>query len=262
MARQWARPLITALIVGGVALIVVLNLDLRPSSSTPPPQEPPTADANSAAPPPARRALPAGFREYPIGDEMVKNAMQVAAVWLPSVQMEGMEGLSDPALIHLEADVRATEGNPNGFAKDEFVPYLKITYTISPAGGGPPIHQGELIPMVARDGLHYGANIAMPRAGYLPPDLSDRPPLRRGPGPPLRPGHGRRPLVAAVRGDVRLGLPGPSPGRFDRVQSMRPPPAPGRVADRGRGGPATASRPDFRGRGGEFCLTGAWRAIR
>ena len=72
-------------------------------------------------------------------------------------------GLRD--LIHLEADVQATEGNPNGFAKDEFVPYLKISYTISPAGGGPPVHQGELIPMVARDGLHYGANIAMPGPG-------------------------------------------------------------------------------------------------
>src|SRR4051794_7725869 len=124
MRNQWARPLITTLIVGGVALIVVLNLDLGPSSSPPSPQKSPSDRANAPSLPPAGRALPAGFREYPIGDEMVKNAMQVAAVWLPSVQMEGMEGLVDPAVIHLEADVRATEGNPNGFAKDEFVPYL------------------------------------------------------------------------------------------------------------------------------------------
>ncbi len=163
MIRQWARPFITALIVVGVALIVVLNLDLRPSSLDPSPQKSPPDTAKYS--PPASGTSPMGSREYPIGDEMVKNAMQVAAVWLAAVGMEGMEGLSDPSLIHLEADVRATEGNPNGFAKDEFVPYLKITYTISPSGQGPPIHQGELIPMVARDGLHYGANIAMPRAG-------------------------------------------------------------------------------------------------
>jgi len=182
MRGQWARPFITAMIVGGVALIVVLNLDLRPSSSTPPLQKPPTVDASSPPPPAARAALPAGFREYPIGDEVVKNALQVAAVWLPSVQMEGMGSLADRDVIHLEADVRATEGNPNGFAKDEFVPYLKITYTISPAGGGPPVHQGELIPMVARDGLHYGANIVMPRAGSYRLTYQVAPPTAGGLG--------------------------------------------------------------------------------
>ena len=209
MARQWARPLITALIVVGVALIVVLNLDLGSSSSTPPPQEPPKADRELRSPAPARRALPAGFREYPIGDEMVKNAMQVAAVWLPSVQMEGMEGLSDPALIHLEADVRATEGNPNGFAKDEFVPYLKIRYTISPAGGGPPIHQGELIPMVAGDGLHYGANIAMPRAGSYRLTYQIAPPSAGGLGRHSDPATGVAPWWPPFEATFDWDYPGP-----------------------------------------------------
>ena len=209
MTNQWARPLITALIVGGVALIVVLNLDLRPSSSTPSPQRPPTADAKSPPPSPARAALPAGFREYPIGDEMVKNAMQVAAVWLPSVRMEGMEGLSDPALIHLEADVRATEGNPNGFAKDEFVPYLKIRYTISPAGGGPPVHQGELIPMVARDGLHYGANIAMPRAGSYRLTYQIAPPSAGGLGRHSDPATGVAPWWPPFEATFDWDYPGP-----------------------------------------------------
>ncbi len=39
-------------------------------------------------------------------------------------------------MIHLEADIKATEDNPNGFAKDEFVPYLKVAYAIVPASGG------------------------------------------------------------------------------------------------------------------------------
>ncbi len=209
MIRQWARPFITALIVGGVALIVVLNLDLRPPSSTPAPQKPPTVDANS--PPAARVALPAGFREYPIGDEMVKNAMQVAAVWLPSVRMEGMEGLSDPDVIHLEADVRATEGNPNGFAKDEFVPYLKIAYTISQAGRGPPVHQGELMPMVARDGLHYGANIAMPRAGSYRLTYQVAPPSAGGLGRHSDPATGVAPWWPPFEATFDWDYPGPVP---------------------------------------------------
>ena len=79
---------------------------------------------------------PAGFREYPIGDEVEKNEMLIKAVWLPPVQMEGMEDPASSNLIHLEADIHATEGNPNGFAKDEFVPYLVVHYTIAPARTG------------------------------------------------------------------------------------------------------------------------------
>jgi len=159
MLRRWAGPLITALIFGGVVLVVVLNLDLKGSSSSgPPPRVAP------AAPAPAL-GKPAGFREYPIGDPVERNRMRIAAVWLPPIQMDGMAGPAGSDLIHLEADVRATEGNPNGFAKDEFVPYLKVGYTITPASGGAPIRRGQLLPMVAVDGLHYGASVAMPRAG-------------------------------------------------------------------------------------------------
>jgi uncharacterized protein involved in high-affinity Fe2+ transport len=209
MSRQWARPLITALIVVGVALIVVLNLDLGSLSSTPPPQESSKANPDSATPAPARRALPAGFREYPIGDEMVKNAIQVAAVWLPSVQTDGMEGLSDPSLIHLEADVRATEGNLNGFAMHEFVPYLKIRYTISPAAGGPPVHQGELIPMVAGDGLHYGVNITMPRAGSYRLTYQIAPPSVGGLGRHSDPATGVAPWWPPFEATFDWDYPGP-----------------------------------------------------
>src|SRR5262249_53236669 len=112
---------------------------------------------------------PAGFREYPIGDEVEKNQIRIAAVYLPPVEMEGMPDTGSSSLIHLEADIHATEGNRNGFAKDEFVPYLVVDYAILRLDVGDsratePI-RGTLIPMVARDGLHYGASIDMPNAG-------------------------------------------------------------------------------------------------
>jgi periplasmic iron binding protein len=108
-----------------------------------------------------------GVPEHPIGEPVEKNHIQVVAVWLSAVKMEGMAATSAGAsdLIHLEADVKATKDNPNGFAMGEFVPYLKIAYSIVPAKGGTAIDKGELSPMIARDGLHYGANILMPKPG-------------------------------------------------------------------------------------------------
>jgi len=155
--------LISALILGGVILILVLNLN--PSRATRPTTESASKEATKTLDNPTQGAAkPAGFREYPIGDAVFKNQMKIVAVWLPPIQMEGMADMGSD-LIHMEADVHATENNPNGLALDEFVPYLKIHYTITPAKGGAVIQQGDMIPMVARDGLHYGISVAMPPAG-------------------------------------------------------------------------------------------------
>jgi uncharacterized protein involved in high-affinity Fe2+ transport len=176
--RRWAGPLVTLLIVGGVALILALNLNLN---ATPPGQ---STSPETLAPAPVSPAIkPAGFREYPIGDEVLRDHMRIAAVWLPPIAMEGMPAMSAGGdVIHLEADIHATEGNPHGFAKDEFVPYLKIRYAVTPAGGGAAIHQGELLPMVARDGLHYGASLAMPKAGAYRLTYNVEPPSAGGLG--------------------------------------------------------------------------------
>jgi uncharacterized protein involved in high-affinity Fe2+ transport len=178
MFRRWAAPLITVLIVGGVALVVVMNLNFDGAShSKSQPNEPapvarPTLDS----------AKPMGFREYPIGLPQMKNSLKIAAVWLPPIQMDGMGGPASSDLIHLEADIHATEGNPNGFALDEFVPYLQIHYQVVSADGGKPIQDGVLMPMAARDGLHYGANIAMPKAGSYTLILDIDPPSKNGLG--------------------------------------------------------------------------------
>jgi uncharacterized protein involved in high-affinity Fe2+ transport len=171
---------VTVLIGGGVALILLLNLNLEPSRQ---PSPLPAGGDQTSVPPPAAAPKPAGFREYPIGDEVRKNHLRIAAVWLPPIAMEGMPAL--PAggdVIHLEADIHATEGNPNGFARDEFVPYLKVHYTITAAEGGAVIHQGELMPMVARDGLHYGASLSMPTPGAYRLTYAIEPPSAGGLG--------------------------------------------------------------------------------
>lgn len=159
----------------GIAVLVFLGLNLNlngwnrsDSAAKAKEQQGGAAGASPANPSAASGSeKPVGFREYPIGDEVVQNEIRIAAVWLPPIQMEGMpDAPSD--LIHVEADVHAVEGNRNGFAKDEFVPYLKVSYEIRRVGDpvdGPPFASGPMIPMVARDGLHYGANIAMPQAG-------------------------------------------------------------------------------------------------
>jgi uncharacterized protein involved in high-affinity Fe2+ transport len=129
---------------------------------------------------------PAGFREYPIGDGIEKNQIRIVAVYLPPVEMEGMPVATSSSLIHLEADIHATEGNRNGFAKDEFVPYLVVDYVIMPQDGSSeqlvePI-RGTFMPMVARDGLHYGASIEMPRAGRYKLIYAIKPPSAGGLG--------------------------------------------------------------------------------
>ncbi len=124
--------------------------------------------------------------------------MLIKAVWLPPVQMEEMEFPTSTHLIHLEADIHATEGNRNGFAKDEFVPYLVIHYTIAPADGTggdkaiAPI-KGQLMPMVARDGLHYGATIEMPDAGHYKLIYRIEPPSAGGLGRHVDPATGVEP---------------------------------------------------------------------
>ena len=188
MIERWKGPIVVGLILAGVVAVLALNVNWKgwrglgsndPRSSQAP-SSPVPASETGVRP-------PAGFREYPIGDDVERNQIRVAAVYLPPVQMEGMRDASSSALIHLEADIHATAGNRNGFAKDEFVPYLRVRYTIVPSGAlergktSEPI-QGTMMPMVARDGLHYGATIEMPVAGRFKLTYAIEPPSAGGLG--------------------------------------------------------------------------------
>jgi periplasmic iron binding protein len=166
MSQRWIGPIVIFLILGGVASILLLNLNLKGTRSR-------DAGAPSAAPAQDQtsttsRQRPAGFREYPIGDSVERHQMRIDAVWLPPVQMDGMPGPPPSDVIHIEADIKATAGNTNGCSKDEFIPYLTVHYTIVPEGPAAksvePIRR-PMMPMVARDGWHYGASVLMPKAG-------------------------------------------------------------------------------------------------
>ncbi len=194
---RWAGPLVVAAILAGIVLILALNIETGGSSAivAPPgqgtkaavPEATQTASARDD-PNPVTPAPGKPLSETPIGEEYRDDDrhLRIGAVWLPSVEWDGQKALTGSDLIHLEADVKASENNPNGFSKFEFIPYLKIRYTIEPVGGGGggggPSLQGELLPMVASDGLHYGATLSMPRAGNYKLRYEVQPPSSGGLG--------------------------------------------------------------------------------
>ncbi len=106
------------------------------------------------------------FKEYPAGEPIKINDMEIAAVYLQPIDMEprGMGLPAAKADIHLEADIHATEGNKNGFGAGEWIPYLTIAYTLVNTDTGDK-QEGTFMPMVASDGPHYGANIKMMGGG-------------------------------------------------------------------------------------------------
>ncbi|MBS0576947.1 MAG: iron transporter [Proteobacteria bacterium] len=111
-------------------------------------------------------SLPAQAIEYPIGTPQQRNGMEIAAVYLQPVTMEpdGMMRKAEQSDIHIEADIHALANNPNGFEEGAWMPYLVITYQITKAGSSTPI-SGDLMPMVANDGPHYGDNVKLAGPG-------------------------------------------------------------------------------------------------
>ena len=102
--------------------------------------------------------------EVPIGEPHAINGMEVGAVYLQPTLMEPMMPGMGPADVHLEADIHAAPGNNNGFGAGEWIPYLGITYQIRKLGSDWNVI-GAFMPMVASDGPHYGANVALDGPG-------------------------------------------------------------------------------------------------
>mgnify|MGYP000480612524 CR=1 FL=1 len=121
------------------------------------------------------------FKEFPIGEAQTVNTLEVAAVYLKPIDMEprGIDLPASQADIHLEADIHADKGNPNGFGAGEWVPYLTVSYRLENKDTGK-VLTGNLMPMVAVDGPHYGANIKMPGAGNYALSYHIDPPSRQG----------------------------------------------------------------------------------
>jgi len=108
----------------------------------------------------------AEFKETPIGEPQIVNGLKIAAVYLDPIEMEphGIDLPASKADIHLEADIHAEKGNPNGFGAGEWIPYLTVTYRLQNTDTGK-VLTGKFMPMVAKDGPHYGSNVKMPGAG-------------------------------------------------------------------------------------------------
>lgn len=115
--------------------------------------------------------------ETPIGKPQVQGGMEVAAVYLQPIAMEpaGMMREAKNSDIHLEADIRAVKGNSNGFGEGDWVPHLGVRYKLLKAGETKAL-EGDLMPMVASDGPHYGDNVKLMGPGKYTLTLTVQPP--------------------------------------------------------------------------------------
>lgn len=121
------------------------------------------------------------IKEYPIDVEKIVNRMKIAAVYLKPIDMEprGSDLAASQADIHLEADIHAAPGNLNGFGAGEWIPYLTIHYKVENLDTGAR-KEGKFMPMVAKDGPHYGSNIKMLGAGNYKVSYTIESPLKQG----------------------------------------------------------------------------------
>jgi uncharacterized protein involved in high-affinity Fe2+ transport len=222
MSERWVGWAIALGVIGGVGLVLLLNVDPGGGRAT---ARSPEAAARDAAPQQSPAAPSGTFREYFIGDAEQREAehLEIVPVWFPAVMLDGVQTPGGSHVVHLEADVRATANNPNGFALGEFIPYLKIRYEIQPAGGGTPL-AGELIPMVARDGLHYGANVALPGPGRYRLTYHVEPPSAGGLGRHADPDTGVEPWWRPfdVRWDWDYQPPAPAGAAASDVGAQPP----------------------------------------
>lgn len=104
--------------------------------------------------------------EYPIGKPAELNGLEVAAVYLQPIEMApaGMMRPTPDSDIHLEADIHATADNKNGLPEGAWAPYLNIQYALQKQGSEQVV-TGNLMPMVANDGPHYGDNVKLDGPG-------------------------------------------------------------------------------------------------
>ncbi|CUW45885.1 membrane antigen [Brucella vulpis] len=122
-------------------------------------------------------AYGAQAKEIPIGKPQLLGGMEIAAVYLQPIEMEP-EGMMRPAKdsdVHLEADIKATKDNTNGFAEGDWVPYLVVSYELTHLDNGK-VQKGDFMPMVANDGPHYGDNVKLDGPGKYKLKLVVSPP--------------------------------------------------------------------------------------
>ena len=122
-------------------------------------------------------ATAASCKEYPIGEAQEKGGMHISAVYLQPIEMEpaGMMRDAKDSDVHLEADIKAAKGNPNGFAEGDWMGYLHVGYELVKLDDNKTL-KGEFMPMVANDGPHYGDNVKLLGPGKYKLTLTISPP--------------------------------------------------------------------------------------
>lgn len=115
--------------------------------------------------------------ETPIGKHQIVSGMEIGAVYLQPIKMEpeGMMKRVEESDIHLEADIHATKKNTNGFAEGDWIPNLVIKFEITKVTGTFKV-EGDLMPMVASDGPHYGDNVKLDGPGKYKMKFTVQPP--------------------------------------------------------------------------------------
>jgi periplasmic iron binding protein len=116
-------------------------------------------------------------KEYPIGKPRTANGMEVAAIYLQPIEMDppGVMRAAAESDIHLEADIKSVKGNANGFPEGDWLPYLVVRYELAKLATDWTA-TGDLMPMVANDGPHYGDNVKLMGPGKYKLTLTILPP--------------------------------------------------------------------------------------
>lgn len=129
----------------------------------------------------AMTAMAVSAAEYPIGKQIIEGGMEIGVVYLQPITMdpEGMMRKASESDIHLEADIHAVKKNPTGFAEGDWMPYLQVSYELTKEGSKF-TSKGELMPMVANDGPHYGDNVKLDGPGKYHLTLMVNPPSQTG----------------------------------------------------------------------------------
>src|SRR3954447_15055587 len=116
-------------------------------------------------------------KEYPIGQHVKQNGLEIVAVYLQPIEMDppGMMRAAAESDVHLEADIKATKDNRNGMPDGDWVPFLQVKYQLTKIDGGQTV-SGDMMKMVANDGPHYGDNVKLAGPGKYRLKLTISPP--------------------------------------------------------------------------------------
>jgi len=125
-------------------------------------------------------SLAAHALEYPIGAPQHAAGMEIAAVYLQPIEMEPAGHMRKASIsdVHLEADIHALASNPNGFAEGMWIPHLLVRFELTKLSTGEVV-RGNMMPMVASDGPHYGDNVKLMGPGKYKVKYTIYPPNAR-----------------------------------------------------------------------------------